>query len=47
MDILTFLFHLIMMFSGGYVPLNVVKYPKLLMLINKVALVAILIYLII
>lgn len=47
MDVLTFLFHTIMMFSGAYVPLDTLKYPKLLMLINRVALIGLLIYLII
>jgi hypothetical protein len=47
MDVLTFLFHLIMMFNGAYVPLNAVKYPNTLMLINRVAFIGLLIYLII
>ena len=47
MDVLTFLFHIVMMFSGAYVPLSAVKYHKTLMLINRVAFVGLLIYLII
>jgi len=47
MDVLTFLFHLIMMISGAYVPLDAVKYPNTLMLINRVAFIGLLIYLII
>ena len=45
MDILIFLFHTAMMFSGAYVPLNAVKYPKTLMLINRLALIVLIIYL--
>ena len=47
MDVLNFLIHLIMLFSGAYVPLDAVKYPKTLMLINRLALIALIIYLII
>ena len=47
MDVLNSLIHLIMLFSGAYVPLDAVKYPKLLMLINRVAFIGLLIYLII
>jgi len=46
MDVLSFLFHTVMMFSGAYVPLSVVKYPKTLMLINRLALIVLIIYLI-
>ena len=28
MDVLNFLIHLAMLFSGAYVPLDAVKYPK-------------------
>jgi hypothetical protein len=42
-----FLFHISMLFSGATVPLDAVKYPKTLMLINRVALIGLLIYLII
>jgi len=47
MDVLNLLIHLVMLFSGAYVPLDAVKYPKLLMLINRVAFIGLLIYLII
>lgn len=47
MDVLNFLIHLIMLFSGVYVPLDAVKYPKTLMLINRLALIALTIYLMI
>jgi hypothetical protein len=47
MDVLMFLFHIAMMFSGATVPLEVVKYPKTLMLINRLALIALIIYLMI
>ena len=47
MDVLMFLFHISMLFSGATVPLDAVKYPKTLMLINRVALIGLLIYLII
>jgi len=47
MDVLVFVFNLAMLFSGAYVPLDAVKYPKTLMLINRVAFVGLLIYLII
>lgn len=45
MDLLGFLFHIAIMFSGATVPLSVVKYPKTLMLINRLALIALIIYL--
>jgi len=47
MDVLVFLFNLVMLFSGAYVPLDAVKYPNTLMLINRVAFIGLLIYLII
>jgi hypothetical protein len=47
MDLLKFIFHTAMLFSGATVPLSVVKYPKILMLINRVALIGLLIYLMI
>jgi len=45
MDLLMFIFHTVMMFSGVTVPLEVVKYPKTLMLINRLALIVLIIYL--
>jgi len=45
MDVLMFVFHTVIMFSGATVPLEVVKYPKTLMLINRLALIALIIYL--
>ena len=45
MDLLIFLFNLIMLFSGAAVPLDAVKYPKTLMLINRLALIVLIIYL--
>jgi len=45
MDVLMFVFHTVVMFSGATVPLEVVKYPKTLMLINRLALIALIIYL--
>lgn len=47
MDVLVFLFNLAMLFSGATVPLDTVKYPKTLMLINRASLIGLLIYLII
>jgi hypothetical protein len=47
MDLIIFLFNLVMLFSGATVPLEVVKYPKTLMLINRLALIALIIYLMI
>ena len=47
MDVLNFLIHLAMLFSGAYVLLDAVKYPKLLMLINRVAFIGLFIYLVI
>jgi len=47
MDVLVFLFNLVMLFSGATVPLDAVKYPKTLMLINRLALIALIIYLMI
>ena len=47
MDVLSFIIHLGMLFSGATVPLDAVKYPKTLMLINRLALIALIIYLII
>jgi len=46
MDLLKFIFHTIIMFSGATVPLSVVKYPNTLMLINRLSLIALIIYLI-
>ena len=45
MDILIFIFNIIMLFSGATVPLDAVKYPKTLMLINRLALIVLIIYL--
>jgi len=45
MDLLIFILHTVMMFSGATVPLEVVKYPKTLMLINRLALIVLIIYL--
>ena len=45
MDVLVFLFNLAMLFSGATVPLDAVKYPKTLMLINRLALIGLIIYL--
>jgi len=45
MDVLVFVFNLAMLFSGAYVPLDTVKYPKTLMLINRLALIVLIIYL--
>lgn len=47
MDVLVFVFNLTMLFSGAYVPLDAVKYPKTLMLINRIAFIGLLIYLMI
>lgn len=47
MDVLVFVFNLAMLFSGEYVPLDAVKYPKTLMLINRIAFIGLLIYLMI
>jgi len=47
MGVLIFLFNLVMLFSGAYVPLDAVKYPKTLMLINRIALVLLIIYIVI
>lgn len=45
MYLLVFLIHLIMLFSGACVPLDAVKHPKTLMLINRLALIVLIIYL--
>jgi len=45
MDLLMFIFHTAMLLSGATLPLEVVKYPKTLMLINRLALIALIIYL--
>lgn len=46
-NFLVFLFSLIMLFSGAYVPLDTVKYPKTLMLINRLSLIVLIIYIMI
>ena len=45
MDVLMFLFHIAMMFGGATIPLEIIKYPKTLMLINRLALIVLIIYL--
>jgi hypothetical protein len=47
MDLLKTLFHFIMMWFGATIRLENIKYPNLLMLINKVAIIVSLIYLMI
>jgi len=47
MDVLVFLFNLAILFSGATIPLDAVKYPKTLMLINRIAFIGLLIYLMI
>ena len=45
MDLLKDLFHFIMMWFGATIRLDTIKYPNLLMLINRLAFIAFLIYL--
>tara|TARA_R110002074_G_scaffold381268_2_gene560255 strand:+ start:9894 stop:10037 length:144 start_codon:yes stop_codon:yes gene_type:complete len=47
MGLLNLIFHFAMMLFGATIPLDVVKYPNTLMLINKLSLIALIIYLII
>jgi hypothetical protein len=47
MGLLNLIFHFAMMLFGATVPLEVVKYPKTLMLINRLSLIALIIYLMI
>ncbi len=44
MDLLISIFHFTMMAFGAVIRLDTVKYPNLMMLINRIAFVAILIY---
>jgi hypothetical protein len=44
MDLLKTLFHFIMMWFGATIRLDSIKYPNLLMLINRVVFIAFLIY---
>ena len=44
MDVLKTLFHFAMMWFGATIRLDSVKYPNLLMLINRVVFIAFLIY---
>ena len=46
-NFLVFLFHLAILFNGGIVPLSVVKYPRTLMLINRLSLIVLIIYIMI
>ena len=46
-NFLVFLFSLIMLFGGATIPLSTIKYPKTLMLINRLALIVLIIYIII
>jgi len=47
MGLLNLIFHFAMMLFGATVPLSVVEYPNTLMLINRLSLIALIIYLII
>jgi hypothetical protein len=44
MNLLKDIFHFTMMFFGATIVLNTIKYPNLLMLINRVVLITFLIY---